>query len=248
MVRCPSALPLPVATRAVRARGRLATLLILLALLAASPARAQPAAMTEALAACAAVSDIRVAGSTLCFTGDIDAATAGRAEILLAGRGLTTMVVTSDGGEVRAALRLARALRAHGLLLLVKGRCISSCANFLFPAARTKAVAPESLLIFHGGIAPGAFGGLFGGGEERALLAETRAFFSEIGVDGAITYDPPWRRDPRSGLRELAEEWTATPAALARRGIIGIVAMWWPSHEAVIRRAAAQGIRLGIVD
>ncbi len=94
------------------------------------------------------------------------------------------MVIASDGGEVTAAIRLARAIRARGLLLVVDDRCISSCANFLFPAARTKAVAERALLIFHGGIAPGAFGGLFGGGEERELLALTRAFFSEIGVDG----------------------------------------------------------------
>lgn len=222
--------------------------LALLAVLAAIPARAQPAAMTEALASCAAVAGIRIAGSALCFTGDIDTDTTGRAERLLADRGLAAMVVTSDGGEVTAALRLARALRARGLLLVVKGQCISSCANFLFPAARTKAVAPEGLVIFHGGIAPGAFGGLFGDGEERELLAQTRAFFSEIGVDGAITYEPPWRRDPRSGVRSLAEEWTATPAALRRHGFTGIVAMWWPSPEAVIRRAAVHGIRLGIVE
>lgn len=222
--------------------------LALLAVLAAIPARAQPAAMTEALASCAAVAGIRVAGSALCFTGDIDADTAGRAETLLADRGLAAMVVTSDGGEVTAALRLARALRARGLLLVVKGQCISSCANFLFPAARTKAVAPEGLVIFHGGIAPGAFGGLFGDGEERELLSLTRAFFREIGVDGSITYQPPWRRDPRSGVRSLAEEWTATPAALRRHGFTGIVAMWWPSPEVVIRQAASRGMRLGIVE
>jgi hypothetical protein len=204
--------------------------------------------MTAALAACASVSDIRVAGSALCFTGDIDAATAARAETLLADRSLTAMVVTSDGGEVMAALRLARALRMRGLLLVVKSHCISSCANFLFPAARTKAVAPESLLIFHGGIAPGAFGGLFGDGEERELLSQTRAFFREIGVDGSITYQPPWRRDPRSGVRSLAQEWTATPAALRRHGMTGILAMWFPSPDQVIRQAATQGMSIGIVD
>lgn len=218
-----------------------------LALLAlASPTRADPAA---AVAACrAAPGAIRVTGPTLCFTGDIDAGTATRAMALLPTPGLTTMVIASDGGEVTAAVRLARAIRARGLLLVVDDRCISSCANFLFPAARTKAVAERALLVFHGGIAPGAFGGLFGGGEERELLALTRAFFAEIGVDGSITYDPPYRRDPRSGVRDLAEEWTATPAALRRRGMTGIVQMWWPSNEAVLREAARRGMRLGIVE
>ncbi|WP_146144694.1 hypothetical protein [Phreatobacter cathodiphilus] len=226
----------------------LACLAALLLFLSPVPARAQPAAVTAALAACVSVTDIRVAGSALCFTGDIDAATAARAESLLADRSLTAMVVTSDGGEVTASLRLARALRLRSLLLVVKSHCISSCANFLFPAARTKAVAPESLLIFHGGIAPGAFGGLFGDGEERELLSQTRAFFREIGVDGSITYQPPWRRDPRSGVRSLAQEWTATPAALRRHGMTGILAMWFPSPEQVIRQAATHGMSIGIVD
>ncbi|PTM61060.1 hypothetical protein [Phreatobacter oligotrophus] len=224
---------------------RLAAALIALMALAA-PTRADTA---SAVAACrAAPGAIRVAGPALCFTGDIDAGTAAQAMALLPTPGLTTLVIASDGGEVAAAVRLARAIRARGLILVVDDRCASSCANFLFPAARTKAVAERALLIFHGGIAPGAFGGLFGGGEERDLLALTRAFFREIGVDGAITYDAPYRRDPRSGVRELAEEWTATPAALARYGMTGIVQMWWPSNEAVLREAARRGMRLGIVE
>lgn len=233
----------------------LAAALALAAVAALRPAAAQPAAsrpppVAEAIAACDATPGdaIRVAGSTLCFSADIDRDSATRVEALMAGRGLGAIVITSDGGEVMAALRLARAIRARGLLLVVKGHCISSCANFLFPAARSKAVAANSLLVFHGGIAPGAFGGLFGGGEERELLAETRAFFREIGVDGSISYDPPYRRDPRSGVRSLAEEWTATPAALRRHGMTGIVSMWWPSTEAVIREAASRGMVLGVVE
>ena len=219
-------------------------------LFGAAPAAAQPAAVSEALSACETSSGagIHVAGTTLCFTGDIDRDSAARVEALLADRSLTAMVVTSDGGEVIAAVRLARALRARGLLLVVKSHCISSCANFLFPAARTKAVAPNGLLVFHGGIAPGAFGGLFGDGEERELLALTRGFFREIGVDGSITYDPPYRRDPRSGVRSLAEEWTASPAALRRHGMTGIVSLWWPSTEGIIREAASRGMVLGVVE
>jgi hypothetical protein len=214
------------------------------------PAVAQPASVTDPVRACETSSGppIRVVGATLCFSGDIDRDSEETTVRLLADPGLATMVVTSDGGEVTAAVRLARALRARGLMLVVHRRCISSCANFLFPAARTKAVAPNGLVIFHGGIAPGAFGGLFGDGEERDLLALTRTFFREIRVDGSITYDPPYRRDPRSGVRALANEWTATPAALRRHGFTGIVFHWWPSSEAIIREGASQGISLGIVE
>ncbi len=231
-------------------RGFLALTFLVLGATFAAPALAQPASVTDPVRACEAApgAPIRVAGTTLCFSGDIDRDSAEAAARLLADRSLTAMVVTSDGGEVTASVRLARAVRARGLLLIVQRRCISSCANFLFPAARTKAVAPNSLVIFHGGIAPGAFGGLFGEGEERDLLVLTRAFFREIGVEGSITYDPPYLRDPRSGVRSLADEWTATPAALRRHGVTGILSYWWPSSEAIIREGASQGIRLGIVE
>lgn len=223
-----------------------AVLAVLAVSASGGPAAAQTASVSDPIRACeaSAGAPIRVVGTTLCFSGDIDRDSAGTAERLLADRGLAAMVVTSDGGEVTAAVRLARAVRARGLRLVVHRRCISSCANFLFPAARTKAVAPNSLVVFHGGIAPGAFGGLFGEGEERDLLVLTRAFFRELGVDGSITYDPPYM----PGSRALAEEWTATPAALRRHGITGIASYWWPSGEAVIREGAAQGIHLGIVE
>ena len=129
---------------------------LILAVLAvgAGPALSQPASVTEPVRACEtrAGAPVRVAGTTLCFSGDIDRDSAGEAIRLLAGRALTAMVVTSNGGEVTAAVGLARAIRDRGLLLVVQRRCISSCANFLFPAARTKAVAPNALVIFETGI------------------------------------------------------------------------------------------------
>jgi uncharacterized protein YjeT (DUF2065 family) len=223
------------------------SLALALLLVLASPAAAQaPAAVVEAIRACESSpgAPVRIAGTSLCFSGDIDRSSTDRAIALFGERSLVAMVITSDGGEVTAAIRLARALRARGVLLVVQRRCISSCANFLFPAARTKAVAPRSLVVFHGGIAPAAFGGLFGGGEERDLLALTRSFFREIGVDGSFTYDPPYR----PGSRELAEAWTASPAALRRHGVTGIVSMWWPSSAAVVAEGAAQRLPLGVVE
>jgi hypothetical protein len=214
------------------------------AILAAGGVAAQPAG-SPAVPSCGATTGIHVEGATLCFAGIISRASADEAVALIAGQRLDTMVVTSDGGEVTAALRLARAIRAHGLTLVVKGRCVSSCANFLFTGARRKIVAPQSLVVFHGGIAPPAFGGLFGGGaDERDLRTQTEAFFREIGVNGSLTYDQP----PLAGSPDGAEEWTASPRALARYGVGGIVSMWWPSREAVVAAGRAQGMRLGVLD
>ncbi|QCI65830.1 hypothetical protein [Phreatobacter stygius] len=228
-----------------RARGRL--LGAALAVLGATqgPAWAQGADPLGQCATSAGVA-VRAAGSTLCFSGEITRASAERAMALLAAdRSIATMVITSNGGEVTVSLRLARAIRARGLTLVVQRQCVSSCANFLFTAARRKVVAPRSLVVFHGGIAPAAFGGLFGGGgEERELLAQTEGFFREIGVNGAITYDQP----PLRGSRDGADEWAASPAALARHGVRGIVSMWWPDRASVIAEGRAQGMNLGILD
>lgn len=188
---------------------------------------------------------VRAAGPTLCFSGEITRASAERAMALIAAdRAISTMVITSEGGEVTVSVRLARAIRARGLTLVVQRQCASSCANFLFTAARRKIVAPRSLVVFHGGIAPAAFGGLFGRGEERELLALTQGFFREIGVDGALTYDQP----PLAGSRDGADEWTASPVALARYGVRGIVSMWWPGRAAVIAEGRAQGMNLGVFE
>ena len=189
---------------------------------------------------------VHAAGSTLCFSGELTRASVERSLALLAAdRSISTMVVTSNGGEVRVSLRLARAIRARGLTLVVRRQCASSCANFLFTAARRKIVEPRSLVVFHGGIAPPAFGGLFGGGgAEHGLRAETEAFFREIGVNASLTYDQP----PLPGSRDGAEEWTASPRALARYGVAGIVSMWWPSAAAVRAEGRAQGMNLGIFE
>lgn len=214
--------------------------LALAALAGTAGARAQAPAAADCSAG-----GVYVAGSTLCFSGELTRTSVERAlGLLAADRSISTMAVTSDGGEVRVSLRLARAIRARGLTLVVRRQCVSSCANFLFTAARRKVVATRSLVVFHGGIAPPSFGGLFGGGEERGLRAETEAFFREIGVNGALTYDQP----PLPGSRDGAEEWTASPRALARYGVTGIVSMWWPSAEAVRAEGRAQRMNLGIFE
>ena len=61
-----------------------------------------------------------------------------------------TVIVTSRGGDADAALDIANAIRDRDLDVVVRGHCISSCANYLFLAGRRKIVEADSFLGFHG--------------------------------------------------------------------------------------------------
>ena len=64
--------------------------------------------------------------------------------------------VSSGGGDVRAAIEIGLLLRDLGAHLVVRDLCLSSCANYLFSLAASKAVEPGALLGFHGGVGGGA--------------------------------------------------------------------------------------------
>jgi hypothetical protein len=61
------------------------------------------------------------------------------------------LVVNSGGGDTTETRKIARLIRERSLDIVVDGICASSCANYLFIAARNKTVLPESLVAFHGG-------------------------------------------------------------------------------------------------
>lgn len=66
------------------------------------------------------------------------------------------VVVSSGGGDVRAAIEMGLLLRDLGAHLVVRDLCLSSCANYLFSLAASKSVEPGTLLGFHGGVGDGA--------------------------------------------------------------------------------------------
>lgn len=60
------------------------------------------------------------------------------------------VVLRSMGGSVSAALKMANAIAANNLRVIVRGMCLSSCANYLMPAASSVFVEQDSLIGFHG--------------------------------------------------------------------------------------------------
>lgn len=71
-------------------------------------------------------------------------------EILAADPGIRTVMVDSYGGNIESAMDIAALIRQRKLRLVVDGRCLSACANYLFPAAVSKLVLPGSVVAIHG--------------------------------------------------------------------------------------------------
>jgi hypothetical protein len=61
------------------------------------------------------------------------------------------VIEDSEGGNGAAALALGILIHEHQWDVEVRGVCPSSCADFIFPAGRTKYLHPQSMLLFHGG-------------------------------------------------------------------------------------------------
>jgi hypothetical protein len=63
----------------------------------------------------------------------------------------TFVVEDSEGGDGPAALALGILIHRHNWDVEVVGVCPSSCANWIFPAGKTKYLNSHSFLVFHGG-------------------------------------------------------------------------------------------------
>src|SRR4249919_860132 len=63
----------------------------------------------------------------------------------------TFVVAASGGGEGFAALAMGILLHRHNWDVEVVSVCASSCANWIFPAGKTKYLNSQSMLLFHGG-------------------------------------------------------------------------------------------------
>jgi len=121
-----------------------------------------------------------------------------------AGLPIARLLITSGGGEVEAAVELAEWVFAHGIDVEVEDYCLSSCANYVFPAARARRIREGAVVAWHGNYTHLLQTGLWRDdiapraertGEDKAtaeaevkgltdrLAALERAFFEKIGVD-----------------------------------------------------------------
>jgi hypothetical protein len=139
---------------------------------------------------------VRAEGDAIVFQGRIDEPSA-REFLRLAGDpSVHVLVIRSAGGFVGAALDMAEAVHARGLDVEVDQFCLSSCANYVFPAGRRKWLSGPAVVGWHGDMAHVLYRARRGDehwseelmAQARALAAREDAFFRSIGVDGFVCW------------------------------------------------------------
>jgi hypothetical protein len=161
------------------------------------------------------------------YDGPISAAHNRRFFETLAGRPLRRLSITSSGGDVAAAIALGEWVYARHLDIEVPDYCLSSCANYVFPAGRHKVIRSGAIVAWHGNYRHLQQTGLWRddvtarmlhhGEDEQAATRHVRAqvdeltglerdFFARIGVDEyclTIIFSPrmPWRASVLTGCR-----------------------------------------------
>ncbi|HBR0931653.1 TPA: hypothetical protein L9K91_005024 [Klebsiella variicola] len=61
-----------------------------------------------------------------------------------------TISINSGGGDIETAINIGSIIYDKGISMEVRRLCLSSCANYLFPAARNKIINYGSIVGFHG--------------------------------------------------------------------------------------------------
>lgn len=137
---------------------------------------------------------IALTGTTLAFRGNISLRSHAA---LLAAAGtapVRTLLIQSGGGEVGNAMDIARWVHRNGIDVVVDGTCFSSCANYIFPAGRSKRIAAGGLVAWHGTVEHLLYmhrAGLMDLADVAPVLRSAgreRAFYAEIGVNGYIAW------------------------------------------------------------
>ena len=145
-------------------------------------------------------------GDAIVFSGRIDGPSVREFLRLLDDPAVTRLVIRSPGGLVAPALDMAEALHARGLDVEVAQACLSSCANYVFPAGRRKLLSGPEAVGWHGNMAHVIYRQLRGEeqwsedmmSQARELAPREEAFFRSVGVDGFICWFgkiPPYYED-----------------------------------------------------
>jgi hypothetical protein len=185
----------------------------------------------------AAATSVEQVGDAVVFRGRIDQASVAAFLQLLEDPRVTRLVITSLGGLVAPALDMAEAMHARGIDVEVPESCLSSCANYIFPAGRHKLLGRPDAVGWHGNMAHVLYREQSGQerwsapvmADARRLARREAEFFRRIGVDGFVCWFgkiPPYaerefyalsvRDMARFGIRDVSVRAAPAGAAPAR--------------------------------
>jgi hypothetical protein len=108
-------------------------------LLAAMPWLANPAS-----------ADISLSAGTAYYAGPISAEQNQQLFEAAKGKTVKRFIITSGGGDVEAGIALGSWVFDHNLDIEVPEYCLSSCANYIFPAGHHKAIGSGAIVAWHG--------------------------------------------------------------------------------------------------
>lgn len=94
--------------------------------------------------------DISLAAGVVYYRGFISAEQNQRLLEIVEGRVVKRLVITSSGGEVEAGITLGFWVFNHRLNVEVREYCLSSCANYVFPAGYHKSIDAGAVVAWHG--------------------------------------------------------------------------------------------------
>lgn len=108
------------------------------------------AALVSVLSGSGFCSDKDYSDGVVYYSGSIDKA--GVEALLESAKAgpVTKLVITSGGGEVDAAINLASWVFEQKLDVEISEYCLSSCANYVFPAGNRKIIRKGSVVAWHG--------------------------------------------------------------------------------------------------
>lgn len=177
----------------------------------------------------------------------------------------TVLSIRSGGGAVTLGVALGQWVQARRLDVKVLEFCLSSCANYVFPAGRQKVVSNFAVIGYHGGPSSGKFDfdaqtqsmvdamppaqrKAFMDGITESIKADgdkERAYLRALGVREDLSTLGQEERHQRRHLDDPdVAGWTYTLEGFARMGVHGITVInppWKPG-------SATRKARFAIID
>lgn len=93
---------------------------------------------------------LQLSGASVVYRGELTEDGLAALRKLAQGRTIDTLVVDSGGGEIVTGMDFGYWALERGLNVMVDGVCLSSCANYVFTAGRSKTILPGSVVGWHG--------------------------------------------------------------------------------------------------
>lgn len=179
-------------------------------------------------------------GDTLCIAKGIFPHNVGEAVEIIKTGAIKRVVISSTGGDVESAIKLADEIFNRKIDVYVEGPCFSSCANYIFTAGAKKYILNGGLVAWHG--APRNREDL--SPKLKLIVDRHLSFYKKIGVFEEITWRFPCDLQADAQFSTAVREsstvdrvlWTYTNQSMARDfNLHNVIMLWTPKSTKELR-------------